>query len=74
MERYCKNDRPYIYVAFPREQEEQILPVLETLAVDGAHLVRGPLRPPRKRALATAFGVLSIRYGGVLRKRTLSAP
>lgn len=59
MERYCKNDKPYIYVAFPQEQKEQILPVLESVTVDGAQFWYADSFDRREKGrLRRAFGVL----------------
>ncbi len=59
MERYCKNDRPYIYVAFPQEREENILPVLAAVAADGAQFWYNDRFDRREKGrLQRAFGVL----------------
>ncbi len=59
MERYCKNDRPYIYVAFPQEQEEQILTALEAVAADGVQFWYADRFDRREKGrLRRAFGVL----------------
>lgn len=59
MERYCKNDKPYVYVAFPQKQEELILPVLESVAADGAQFWYASHFDRREKGrLQRAFGVL----------------
>lgn len=59
MERYCKNDRPYIYVAFPQERREQVLPVLTAVYADGAQFWYNDRFDRREKGrLQRAFGVL----------------
>lgn len=59
MKRYCKNDKPYIYTAFPEERAEEILPVLESVASEGARFWYAPAFDRReKHRLQGAFGVL----------------
>ena len=59
MKHYCKNDKPYVYVAFQQEQKEEILPVLESVAVDGAQFWYADRFDRREKGrLQRAFGVL----------------
>ena len=59
MERYCKNNKPYIYAAFPQDRQEQVLPVLEAVSSGGAQFwYANDFSKREKRRLQGAFGVL----------------
>ena len=62
MKHYCKNDKPYVYVAFQQEQKEEILPVLESVAVDGAQFWYADRLTAAKRAVAAGLRRAALRY------------